>query len=99
MATLPPEITNIADSLMDKIKGFDFEVKPRSVGTVISVYDGVANANGAVLIASHLGLGLYALWKSQRVDLSSLASIRQFYMLIWALFFAEYLVYTLATWL
>ncbi len=53
MATLPPEVTNITDSLMDKIKGFDFEVKPRSVGSVTSVYDGVAIANGLNDVAAN----------------------------------------------
>ncbi len=53
MATLPPEITNIADSLLDKIKGFTHDVAPRSVGTVTSVYDGVAISNGLNDVAAN----------------------------------------------
>ncbi len=53
MATLPPEITNIADSLLDKIKGFEYDVAPRSVGTVISVYDGIAISDGLNDVAAN----------------------------------------------
>lgn len=46
MATLPIEISSIADSLLEKIQGFDYQIKAQSVGQVISVGDGIAIANG-----------------------------------------------------
>lgn len=46
MATLTPEFTNIAESLLKQIETFDFEIKTQSVGTVISVGDGIAIADG-----------------------------------------------------
>ncbi len=46
MATLAPDFTNIADSLLEQIKGFDHSVESRSVGTVTAVYDGVALVDG-----------------------------------------------------
>lgn len=53
--TLAPDFSNIADSLLGQIRGFDYQVEARSVGTVISVGDGVALANGlANVTASEL---------------------------------------------
>jgi F-type H+-transporting ATPase subunit alpha len=46
MAALAPDFKNLADSLLEQIEGFDHKVASRSVGTVESVYDGVANASG-----------------------------------------------------
>ncbi len=46
MATLAPDFKNVADSLLEQIKGFDYKVEAHSVGTVISVKDGVALVNG-----------------------------------------------------
>ena len=46
MATLAPDFSNIADSLLEQIKGFDYSVESRSVGTVTAVYDGVALVDG-----------------------------------------------------
>ncbi len=46
MAALAPDFKNLADSLLEQIKDFDHKVASRSVGTVTSVYDGVANATG-----------------------------------------------------
>ena len=46
MATLAPDFKNLTDSLLEQIEGFDHKVSSRSVGTVKSVYDGVANATG-----------------------------------------------------
>jgi F-type H+-transporting ATPase subunit alpha len=46
MATLTPEYNNIANSLLDQIKGFDYQLEARSVGTVISVGDGIAIVDG-----------------------------------------------------
>lgn len=53
MATLSPEFANIADSLLDKIKGYDHQVAPRSVGKVIAVYDGVAISDGLNDVAAN----------------------------------------------
>lgn len=46
MATLAPNFENIAESLLEQIKGFDHKIEAQSVGTVASVYDGVANVSG-----------------------------------------------------
>jgi F-type H+-transporting ATPase subunit alpha len=46
MATFAPDFKNIADSLLEQVKKFDFKVETRSVGTVISVKDGVAHVDG-----------------------------------------------------
>ena len=46
MATLAPDFQSIADSLLEQIKGFEHTVEARSVGTVVSVGDGVAQVNG-----------------------------------------------------
>ena len=46
MGTLAPDFQSIADSLLEQIKGFEHTVEARSVGTVVSVGDGVAQVNG-----------------------------------------------------
>ena len=46
MATLAPDFKNIADSLLGQIEQFEHEVESRSVGNVISVYDGIALVDG-----------------------------------------------------
>ncbi|MCB8944602.1 MAG: F0F1 ATP synthase subunit alpha [Ardenticatenaceae bacterium] len=46
MATLSPDFTSFADSFLKQIADFDHHVEARSVGTVISVGDGVAQVNG-----------------------------------------------------
>ena len=46
MATLAPDFTSFADSFLKQIEDFDHHAEARSVGTVISVGDGVALANG-----------------------------------------------------
>ena len=53
MATLSPEFANIADSLLQKIQGYDHQVAPRSVGKVIAVYDGVAISDGLNDVAAN----------------------------------------------
>ena len=55
MATLAPDFTSFADSFLKQIEDFDHQVEARSVGTVVSVGDGVAQANGlATVKASEL---------------------------------------------
>ena len=46
MATLSPDLTNFTDSFLKQIESFDHQVEARSVGTVISVGDGVAQVDG-----------------------------------------------------
>ncbi|MDX1663887.1 MAG: F0F1 ATP synthase subunit alpha [Candidatus Promineifilaceae bacterium] len=46
MASLAPEFQNIADSLLQQVEAFDRKVEAQSVGTVDSVYDGVALVSG-----------------------------------------------------
>ncbi|MGB1251739.1 MAG: F0F1 ATP synthase subunit alpha [Candidatus Promineifilaceae bacterium] len=53
MATLPIEIKTIAESLLETVKGYSHEVKAQSVGTVTSVYDGIAIASGLADVAAN----------------------------------------------
>ena len=46
MAAVAPDFKNIADSLLKQIEDFDYRVEARSVGTVVSVKDGVALVDG-----------------------------------------------------
>ncbi|MBE2200377.1 MAG: F0F1 ATP synthase subunit alpha [Anaerolinea sp.] len=46
MATLAPDFKNITDTLLGQIEKFEHQVQSRSVGNVVSVYDGIALANG-----------------------------------------------------
>lgn len=46
MAPLTQNFADIADSLLKQIEGFDYKSEARSVGTVVSVGDGIAVANG-----------------------------------------------------
>ncbi len=46
MATLTPDYSNIAESLLKKIETFEPEVNAQSVGSVISVGDGIAIVDG-----------------------------------------------------
>ena len=46
MATQAPDFKRITDSLLQQVQTFDHKVETRSVGTVSSVYDGVANVEG-----------------------------------------------------
>jgi homogentisate phytyltransferase/homogentisate geranylgeranyltransferase len=49
------------------------------------------------MISSHAILWGLFLFMSYRLDLTNDASIKQFYMLFWGLFFVEYVVYAIAT--
>lgn len=53
MATLAPDFTSFADSFLKQIEDFDHHVEARSVGTVISVGDGVALANGLATVKAN----------------------------------------------
>jgi F-type H+-transporting ATPase subunit alpha len=46
MATLAPNFENIAESLLQQVQSYQPTLEARSVGTVISVGDGIALANG-----------------------------------------------------
>lgn len=46
MATLAPDFKNITDSLLGQIEKFEHKVESRSIGNVISVYDGIAIVDG-----------------------------------------------------
>jgi F-type H+-transporting ATPase subunit alpha len=46
MTTLAPGFEDIADNLLKRVEGFEKKVEARSVGTVISVGDGIALADG-----------------------------------------------------
>ncbi len=55
--------------------------------------------NLPVFIGSHVLLLILLWWRSQNVDLEDKAAIASFYQFIWKLFFLEYLLYPLASWL
>jgi F-type H+-transporting ATPase subunit alpha len=46
MTTLAPGFEDIADTLLKRVEGFEKKVEARSVGSVISVGDGIALADG-----------------------------------------------------
>jgi F-type H+-transporting ATPase subunit alpha len=46
MATVAPDFKNITDSLLQQIQGFEYDLSSKSVGSVLSVYDGIALADG-----------------------------------------------------
>ncbi len=46
MATVAPDFKNITDALLKQIEGFEYQLTSRSVGTVHSVGDGIALAEG-----------------------------------------------------
>jgi len=46
MATLAPDFQSLADSLLSQVQTFDHKVTSRSVGTVVTIGDGVALASG-----------------------------------------------------
>jgi homogentisate phytyltransferase/homogentisate geranylgeranyltransferase len=55
--------------------------------------------NLLVFIGSHTLLLILLWWRSQAVNLDDKAAIASFYQFIWKLFFLEYLLYPLASWL
>lgn len=57
---------------------------------------GLPGVNGPVLVVTHAALLAWLLLRSRRVDTAQQGSVKQFYMFIWALFFAEYLLFPLA---
>ncbi|MBP7998620.1 MAG: F0F1 ATP synthase subunit alpha [Chloroflexi bacterium] len=52
MASIAPEFTNIAESFLKQIQEFKPTLATQSVGTVISVYDGIALADGLADVKS-----------------------------------------------
>ena len=54
------------------------------------------DVSAAVLVAGHLACIAVLLWLALRVDLTDRAAFTRFYMRVWALFFAEYLLMPLA---
>ena len=57
---------------------------------------GVPGLHGGVLAGAHLAALIVLLVASARVDLTRQPSIARFYLVIWALFYAEYLVFPAA---
>lgn len=53
MATLAPDFTSFADSFLKQIEDFDHRVEAHSVGTVISLGDGVAQADGLATVKAN----------------------------------------------
>ncbi|MEO0376338.1 MAG: homogentisate phytyltransferase [Cyanobacteria bacterium P01_A01_bin.17] len=75
-----------------------------ALGTITACYSGMMIAAAFILplyptlliVLSHLGL-LLVLWQSSKnVNLRERQTVRQFYQLIWKLFFIEYLLFPLA---
>lgn len=57
---------------------------------------GVPGVDSGALIAGHGLLLAVALWAARRVDVGNRAQVRRFYLTVWVLFFAEYIVFPLA---
>jgi homogentisate phytyltransferase/homogentisate geranylgeranyltransferase len=65
-------------------------------GVIVAGVVGMPGLHGGVLVGTH-GLALVVLLvASARVDLSRQPSIARFYLVIWVLFYTEYLVFTAA---
>jgi homogentisate phytyltransferase / homogentisate geranylgeranyltransferase len=54
------------------------------------------DASAAVLLTGHLTFLALLLWLALRVDLTDGVAFTRFYLRVWALFFAEYLLMPLA---
>lgn len=67
-------------------------------GMVLAGLVGVPRLNGVVLAASHTLLLAVALWFGRDVNVADQPAVRRYYLLIWGLFFAEYLIFPLAVW-
>jgi F-type H+-transporting ATPase subunit alpha len=53
MATLAPDFKNITDSLLKQIGEFQPRITAQSVGTVVSVGDGIAQADGLATVSAN----------------------------------------------
>ncbi len=53
MATLAPDFKNITDALLKQIDAFQPEVKAQSVGSVVTVGDGIALADGLATVGAN----------------------------------------------
>ena len=63
---------------------------------IVAGWNGLAGVNGPVLAGAHAVLLVAAVVAAARVRLDARASVARFYLFIWGLFFAEYLVFTAA---
>lgn len=52
MTTIAPEF-NISDSLLKQIESFEYEITSQSVGSVLSVYDGIAVVSGLASVRAN----------------------------------------------
>lgn len=65
-------------------------------GMILTGMIGIAGVNGIVLTAAHAGL-LALMWRiSRRIKPGEPASMTRYYLFIWVLFFAEYIVFPVA---
>lgn len=69
------------------------------LGMVIWGFSTNLPLNLPIFIGSHLVLLILLWWRSRDVNLESKTEIASFYQFIWKLFFLEYLLYPLASWL
>jgi homogentisate phytyltransferase / homogentisate geranylgeranyltransferase len=77
-----------------------------SIGTaaLLAAYLGIAAAglvgipglHGGLVAGSHVGLGVFLVAGTKRLDLAQAESVSTFYRGIWGMFYAEYLVFTAA---
>ena len=63
---------------------------------IVAGWRGLAGVNGAVLAGAHAVLLVATVVAAARVRLDARASVVRFYLFIWGLFFAEYLVFPAA---
>lgn len=63
---------------------------------IVMALIGVPGLHGGMLVIGHVVALIVLVVASRRVDLSQHRSIARFYLLIWGLFYAEYLVFPLA---
>ena len=80
-----------------RVLGLGLVVMATAYGALIVMgLIGVPGLHGGMLVVGHVAALIVLLVASLRVDLSQQRSIARFYLLIWGLFYAEYLVFPLA---
>ncbi|MEO0946656.1 MAG: homogentisate phytyltransferase [Cyanobacteria bacterium J06641_5] len=69
------------------------------LGLIVATVLGLPDLNPTFTVLVHLGLLGAFLWRSRSLDLGYKPAIASFYQFIWQLFFLEYLLFPLASWL
>lgn len=66
---------------------------------IITGMQGTVHLNRWLMVLAHLLLLIFLFFQARQVKLEQQESVSQFYQIIWKLFFLEYLLFPLASWL